>query len=76
MNFLSKYLYLYLIFPSQKNYPPRSALTNKTNVIPLRTKTFQKHFFPVVLMNGIELMTGTTITPKLGMLNQLNFSKR
>ena len=43
---LRKYLYSYLTFPYQKNYPLRSALTNKTNVIPLRTKSFKKTFFP------------------------------
>ena len=43
---MPKYLYSYVTLPSQKNYPLRSALTNKTNVIPLRTKTFKKTFFP------------------------------
>ena len=40
---LPKCLYSYL---TQENYPLRSALTNKTNVIPSRTKTFKKTFFP------------------------------
>ena len=40
---LPKYLYSYLTFSSQENYPLRSALTNKTNVIPSRTK---KNLFP------------------------------
>ena len=43
---LPKYLYSYLTFPTQENYPLRSALTNKANVIPSRTKTFKKTFFP------------------------------
>ena len=37
IGFLSKYLYLYLILPSQENYHLRSALSNKINVIPSRT---------------------------------------
>ena len=41
--FLPKYFYSYLMFSSQENYSFISALTNKTNVIPLRTK---KTFFP------------------------------
>ena len=43
---LPKYLHSYLIFPTQESYPLKSALTNKTNVIPSRTKTFKKAFFP------------------------------
>ena len=42
---MSKYLYLYLTFPSQKNYPLRSTLTNKTNVIPSRTNFLKKTLF-------------------------------
>ena len=42
---MPKYLYSHLTFPTQENYPLRSALTNKTNVIPSRTKTFKKTFF-------------------------------
>ena len=39
--FLPKYLYSYLIFSSQENYPLRSALTIKINSIPSRTKSFK-----------------------------------
>ena len=42
---LPKYLCLYLKFPSQENYPLRSALTTKINPIPSRSKTFRKTFF-------------------------------
>ena len=42
--FLPNYLYSYLTFSSQENYPLRSALTNKTNVIPSRTKYLKKLF--------------------------------
>ena len=38
--FLPKQLYLYLTFPSQENYPLKSALTNKINFIPSGTKFF------------------------------------
>ena len=44
--FLPKYFYSYLTFSSQENYLFMSALTNKTNVIPLRTTSFKKTFFP------------------------------
>ena len=37
---------MYLTFLTQENRPLRSALTKKTNVIPSRTKTFKKTFFP------------------------------
>ena len=43
---LPGYLYSYLKFPSQENYPLRSASTTKTNSIPSRSKTFRKTFFP------------------------------
>ena len=43
---MPKYPYSYLIFPTQESYPLRSALTNKTNVINSRTKSFKKTFFP------------------------------
>ena len=42
---MPKYLYSYLTFSSTKNYPLRSALTNKTNVITSITKSFKKTFF-------------------------------
>ena len=43
---MPKYLYSSLTFPSQENYPLRLALSNKTYVIPSRTKSFKKTFFP------------------------------
>ena len=43
---LPGYLYLYLKFPSQENYPLRSASNTKINSFPLRSKTFRKTFFP------------------------------
>ena len=43
---MPKYLYSSLTFPSQENYPLRPALSNKTYVIPSRTKSFKKTFFP------------------------------
>ena len=41
---LPKYIYSYLKFPSQENYPLRSALTIKINPIPSRSKTFRNTF--------------------------------
>ena len=43
---LSEYLYSYLKLPLQENYPLRSASTTKINLIPSRSKTFRKTFFP------------------------------
>ena len=37
---------MYLKFPSQENYPLRSASTTKINSFPLKSKTFRKTFFP------------------------------
>ena len=51
------YLFLYLTFPSQENYPLRSALTNKTNVNPSRTKTFKKTFSPYSINEWSNLNT-------------------
>ena len=45
---LPEYLYLYLKFPSQENYPLRSALTTKINPIPSRSKTFRNTFSCIV----------------------------
>ena len=43
---LPEYLYSYLKFPSQENYPLRSASTTKINPTPSRSKAFRKLFFP------------------------------
>ena len=43
---LPEYLYSHLKFPSQDNYPLRSASTTKINPIHSRLKTFRKTFFP------------------------------
>ena len=43
---MPNYLYSYLTFSTQENYPLRSALTSKSNVIPSRKKAFKKTFFP------------------------------
>ena len=61
---LPKYLYSYLKFPSQENYPLRSALITKMNPIPSRSKTFRNTFFPYCINNG------TTLNLKLEMLNK------
>ena len=43
---LPDYLYSYLNFASQQNYPLRSAKASKIMPISRRTKSFKKHFFP------------------------------
>ena len=52
---MPKYLCSYLTFHAQENYPLRSVLTNKTNVIPSRTKTFKKTFFPYCIIEWNNL---------------------
>ena len=54
---MPKYFYSYLTFPTQENYPLRSALTNKTNVIPSRTRTFKKTLFPYCINEWNNLNT-------------------
>ena len=44
---LPEYLYSYLNFPSQDNYSLRSALASIVKSIPLRTKSFKKHFLHI-----------------------------
>ena len=43
---LPKYLYSYLTFPSQENYPLRSALQNKCHTF--KNKNFSKNLFPLL----------------------------
>ena len=54
---LPNYLYSILDFPSQENYPLRSAFENITRSIPTRTKTFKNSFFPFCISEWNNLAT-------------------
>ena len=65
--FLPKYLYLYLTFPSQENYPLRSALTNKINFISSRTKPF---FYTIRHQRTSQYSVVRLSTQQINALNQ------
>ena len=54
---LPNYLYSFLDFPSQENYPLRSASENIIRPIPTRTKTFKNSFFPFCVSEWNNLAT-------------------
>ena len=54
---LPNYLYSFLDFPSQENYPLRSAFKNIIRPIPTRTKTFKNSFFPFCISEWNNLAT-------------------
>ena len=64
---LPEYLYSYLKFSLQENYPLRSASTTKINPIPSKSKNFRKTLSHIVQING------TNLNGKLGMLNNTHF---
>ena len=51
------YLYSFLDFPTQENYPLRSASENIIQPIPTRTKTFKNSFFPFCISEWNNLAT-------------------
>ena len=65
-----EYLYSYLKFPSQDNYPLRSASTTKINPTPSRSKAFRKLFFPCCINERNNLKT------EVRMLNKYAFFKK
>ena len=56
---LPDYLYSYLEFPSQDNYPLRSASKIIIRPIPTRTKTFKNTFLPFCINEWNNLATDT-----------------
>ena len=67
---LPKYLYSYLKFPSQENYPLRSALITKINPIPSRSKTFRKTFFPYRLNEWNNLKPEVRNAKQIGLFKK------
>ena len=67
---LPDYLYSYLEFPSQDNYPLRSASKTIIRPIPTGQRRSKILFYHFALMNGIILRL------RLGMLNQSIFLKK
>ena len=68
--FLPKYLYSYLIFPYQNNYSIEISIKNKNKFNPFKNRILLKK-----TISPIASMIGKSLTLKLGMLNQLIFSK-
>ena len=73
---LPEYLYSYLKFPSQENYPLRSALTTKINPIPSRSKTFRKTFFPYCINEWNNLKPEVKNAKQIGVLKKLLLQKK
>ena len=68
---LPEYLYSYLKFPSQENYPLRSALTTKINPIPSRSKTFRKTFFPYCINEWNNLKPEVRNAKQIGVFKKM-----
>ena len=68
---LPNYLYSYLEFPSQENYPLRSASSNIIRPIPTRTKTFKNTFFPFCINEWNNLATKTRNAKSINIFKRL-----
>ena len=73
---LAKYLYSYLKFPSQENYPLRSALTTKINPIPSRSKTFRKTFFPYCINEWNNLKPEVRNAKQIGIFKKMIITEK
>ena len=73
---LPKYLYSYLKFPSQENYPLRSALTTKINPIPSRSKTFRKTFFPYCINEWNNLKPEVRNAKQIGVFKKIIITEK
>ena len=65
---LPDYLYSYLEFPSQDNYPLRSASKTIIHPIPTRTKTFKNTFLPFCINEWNNLATETRNAKSINIL--------
>ena len=68
---LPGYLYLYLKFPSQDNYPLRSASTTKIYPIPSRSKAFRKTFFPYFINELNKLKPEVRNAEQIGVFKKM-----
>ena len=73
---LPEYLYSYLKFPSQENYPLRSALTTKMNPIPSRSKTFRKTFFPYFINEWNNLKPEVRNAKQIGVFKKNDYCRK
>ena len=73
---LPEYLYSYLKFPSQENYPLRSALTTKINPIPSRSKTFRKTFFPYCINEWNNLKPEVRNAKQIGVFKKMIITEK
>ena len=68
---LPDYLYSYLEFPSQDNYPLRSASKTIIRLIPTRLKTFKNTFLPFCINEWNNLATETRNAKSINIFKKL-----
>ena len=73
---LPYYLYSYLEFPSQDNYPLRSASKTIIRPIPTRTKTFKNTFLPFCINEWNNLATETRNAKSINIFKKLMLKEK
>ena len=73
---LPDYLYSYLNFASQQNYPLRSAKASKIMPISTRTKSFKKSFFPYCINVWNNLKADIRNAKSISIFKKLIVSKK
>ena len=68
---LPKYIYSYVKFSLQENYPLRSALTAKINPIPSRSKTFRNTFSPYCINEWNNLKPEVRNAEQIGVFKKM-----
>ena len=74
--FLPDYLYSYLDFSSQENYPLRSASTSVVRPTPSRTKSFKKTFFPYCIKEWNNLKVEIRNAKSINIFKNLIMNKK
>ena len=69
---LPNYLCSFLDFPSQENYPLRSAFENNIRPIPTRTKTFKNSFSPFCISEWNNLATEIRNAKSINIFKKIN----
>ena len=73
---LPDYLYSYLDWASQQNYPLRSAKVSKIMSISTRTKSFKKYFFPYFINEWNNLKADIRNTKSISIFKKSIVSKK
>ena len=73
---LSDYLYSYMNFASQQNYPLRSVEASKIMPISTRTKSFKKSFFPYCINEWNHLKDDIRNSKSISIFKKLIVSKK